>query len=423
MRNARFRFLALVVTVFLVSSVAPVQAQGTFAHGAVVALQDTPHLWFADEHGVLHWGGDTRALAGRHIDWSSRVEVNLRWLRTLPVGDPWLSAGLLKDGDPIYLVKWESNWEQPQLLHIQSIRDVELFGINGSNYGKFVIEKNEWERRFGISAADLQRGVLASAVTPVSVTSPALEREALVALYNATDGANWERKQNWLSDAPLHLWYGVIKTDATGRVTRLNLSSNGLKGPLPAELGNLTNLVSLEIGNNNLIGPIPTEVGNLMKLRALGLHNNNLTGPIPVELGGWTSLDSLALGGNNLTGPIPAELGNLMKLSSLGLYDNSLTGPIPAQLGSLTNLRWLGLNDNSLTGPIPAELGDLTSLRWLHLSGNSLTGPLPASLTALTKLRTFNFNDTGLCAPANDAFGAWIGSIDDVEGQWGCPAS
>ena len=79
---------------------------------------------------------------------------------------PWLSAGLLKDGDPIYLVKWESDWAQPQLLHIQSIADVELFGINGSNYGNFVIEKSEWERRFGISAAGLQRGVLPSAVSP-----------------------------------------------------------------------------------------------------------------------------------------------------------------------------------------------------------------------------------------------------------------
>lgn len=105
------------------------------------------------------------ALAGRHIAWSNRVEVSLDQLRTLPVGDPWLTAGLLKDGDPIYLVKWETEWELPQLFHIQSIGDVELFGINGSNYGNFVIEKNEWERRFGISAADLQRGVLASAVS------------------------------------------------------------------------------------------------------------------------------------------------------------------------------------------------------------------------------------------------------------------
>lgn len=49
---------------------------------------------------------------------------------------------MLKDGDPIYLVKWESDWAQPQLLHIQSIADVELFGINGRNYGHFVL--NSW---------------------------------------------------------------------------------------------------------------------------------------------------------------------------------------------------------------------------------------------------------------------------------------
>ena len=176
MNNATLRFLALVVAVCLIGGAAPVQGQGTFAHGAVVALQGTPHLWFADEQGVLHWGGDTRALSGKHIDWGNRVEVSLDSLRTLPVGDPWLTAGLLKDGDPIYLVKWETEWEVPQLLHIQSIKDVELFGINGSNYGNFVIEKTEWERRFGISAAGLQRSTLAAAVTgsaPASVSPPA----------------------------------------------------------------------------------------------------------------------------------------------------------------------------------------------------------------------------------------------------------
>ena len=171
----RLSLLTLVVAVFLLGSAALVQAQGTFTHGTVVALQGTPHLWFADEHGVLHWGGDTRALAGKHIAWSNRVEVSLDQLRTLPVGDPWLSAGLLKDGDPIYLVKWETDWPQPQLLHIQSIKDVELFGINGSNYGNFVIDRPAWEQRYGISAAGLQRGVLASAVTgpvPTSVSTP-----------------------------------------------------------------------------------------------------------------------------------------------------------------------------------------------------------------------------------------------------------
>ena len=100
MIRATLRLLALFVGVLLIGSGGSVQGQGAFSHGAVVALQGTPHLWFADEHGVLHWGGDTRALAGRHIAWSNRVEVSLEQLRTLPVGDPWLTAGLLKDGDP-----------------------------------------------------------------------------------------------------------------------------------------------------------------------------------------------------------------------------------------------------------------------------------------------------------------------------------
>ncbi len=28
------------------------------------------------------------------------------------------------------------------------------------------------------------------------------DRETLIALYNATDGENWERNHNWLSDVP-----------------------------------------------------------------------------------------------------------------------------------------------------------------------------------------------------------------------------
>ena len=118
MKSIRSWFSAVVVAALLGSMLAPVsavQARGAFAPGTVVALQGTPHLWFADAQGVLHWGGDTRALAGRHINWNNRVEVSLEQLRTLPGGDPWLSAGLLKDGDPIYLVKWETEWAEPRL--------------------------------------------------------------------------------------------------------------------------------------------------------------------------------------------------------------------------------------------------------------------------------------------------------------------
>ena len=161
--NMRVHFIALVITGILTGTLVPVltvEAQSAFTPGAVVALRGTPHLWIADEQGILHWAGDTRALAGKHVLWSNRTEVTLAQLQEFNRGDPWLSAGLLKDGDPIYLVKWESEWPQPELLHIQSIADVELFGINGSNYGNFVLDIATWEQRYGISAAGLQRSTL-----------------------------------------------------------------------------------------------------------------------------------------------------------------------------------------------------------------------------------------------------------------------
>ena len=167
------RFTALAVALVALSLTAA--APKSLAPGAVIGLAGTPHLWIADSAGVLHWGGDTRALAGKHVNWSDRRDVSLDELQALPIGNPWLSAGLLKDGDPIYLVKWETEWAQPQLLHIQSIKDVELFGIDGSNYGNFVLDKATWEARYHLDADSLERSALAAAVvvaTPTAVPAP-----------------------------------------------------------------------------------------------------------------------------------------------------------------------------------------------------------------------------------------------------------
>ena len=67
------------------------------------------------------------------------------------------------------------------------------------------------------------------------------DRAVLVAFYNATDGANWEKNDKWLSEAPIGKWYGVT-ADASGRVIDLNLQDNKLNGTIPPELGRLGNL-------------------------------------------------------------------------------------------------------------------------------------------------------------------------------------
>ena len=124
-------------------------------------------------------------------------------------------------------------------------------------------------------------GTATVTVTVDQSTNP--DRAALVALYNATEGPNWVNNDNWLSDAPMEDWYGVV-TGSDGHVTRLSLWENNLTGPIPPELGNLTLLTELELAKNDLSGPIPPELGNLTSLWWLNLRSNDLSGPIPPEL-------------------------------------------------------------------------------------------------------------------------------------------
>jgi len=179
----RRSFAAVAAVVALLALALP-SARGDAAPvlttGAVIALRGTPHLFIADSNGIVHWAGDTRGLRDRYVDWNTRSEVSVDELKTLLRGDPWLSAGLLKNGDPIYLVKWEASEAKPTLLRIQSIQDVEIFGINGNNYGSLVLDRAVWEQRFGFSFDSLQKGELAAAVSasPTPTASAATQSAA-----------------------------------------------------------------------------------------------------------------------------------------------------------------------------------------------------------------------------------------------------
>ena len=197
-------------------------------------------------------------------------------------------------------------------------------------------------------------------------TSP--DRDALVAFFEATNGENWTNFDNWLSDRPITMWYGVTAED--GRVTKLEL------------------------------------------------RRNSLTGVIPPEIGDLAHLKELLLFSNRLTGELPPEIRHLSELTRLELNSNELTGHIPAWLGELTNLYNLSLSLNRFVGEIPSELGNLKGLFGLSFDQNpELSGPLPQTLTKLTDLYSLYFYDTGLCAPVNDSFQTWIRKIPDREGR------
>ena len=169
---------------------------------------------------------------------------------------------------------------------------------------------------YAIEATNIALGETGSFTFTVSGLipgSPDSDRTALLALYNATNGANWTNNEGWLTDAPIGEWHGVT-TNASGRVTLVDLRDNGLSGEIPPELGSLSNLERLSLSANQLTGEIPTELGNLAGLTSLSLGDNQLTGPIRPELAQLTNLTHLSLWGNGLTGSVPAWLDILTNL-------------------------------------------------------------------------------------------------------------
>ena len=207
-----------------------------------------------------------------------------------------------------------------------------------------------------------------------------LDRAALVALYDTTDGLNWTNNMNWLSSQPIGTWYGVT-SDGTGRVIHLELYENRLSGQIPPELGSLDNLLLLNLSWNRLSGQIPPELGSLDNLLLLNLSWNRLSGQIPADLGSLYNLRRLYLEGNLLRGPMPPELGNLDNLTVLHLSGNRLSGQVPPELSNLDNLTVLHLYGNRLSGQVPSDLlSGIENLTWLTLGGNRLTGCVPSDL-------------------------------------------
>ena len=245
-----------------------------------------------------------------------------------------------------------------------------------------------------------------------------------------------------------------------------------MSGPIPAELGQLTNLESLSLDSNQLSGPIPAELGKLTNVRELTLDGNpELSGPLPDTFLALASLTRLWLADTGVCVPagprfaawlaeiaetdvsrcapppapvddrptleaiyhatdgpnwlrndgwltsMPLEewqgvnLDESGRVAQLSLDGNQLSGPIPAELDQLTNLELLYLNGNQLSGPIPGELGQLTNLETLWLDGNQLSGPIPGELGQLTNLRRLLLGDNQLSGPIP----AELGQLTNLE--------
>ena len=276
---------------------------------------------------------------------------------------------------------------------------------------------------------------------------PESEYNALVALYNATDGDNWWNNNGWLQDTSVCDWYGVTCEfiEDSDHVTRLDLQNNNLIGSIP-DLSDLVELKSffLDSWNGNdfdntidlnlsvfnwietlegvgarwalwvtgslnellassgtltllqLWSPMEPWVFNIdelsafTNLREVYLENNILEWNLD-SLGSLSSLTHINLSCYDtiescaVTGTLNF-VANTPNIIQLNLWSLGIAWPLPAAINTLASLEELSLDENNLTGPLPS-LDASTSLTHIELGRNKFSWTIPESWSTLTSLQ------------------------------------
>ncbi|MCP4986241.1 MAG: T9SS type A sorting domain-containing protein [Colwellia sp.] len=203
---------------------------------------------------------------------------------------------------------------------------------------------------------------------------------ALVAIKEA----NPDSRLEWNTSEVLSNWEGVIITH--NRVDTLYLSYEEIS-VLPSEIGDLTELLSLNIVVSNII-TIPNEIGELKKLTNLSFSGNQIS-TIPNEIGELKKLTNLSFSDNQIS-TIPATIKNLRNLELLSLDGNQIT-KIPPEIEGLQSLTYLELGNNLIT-EIPIQIGELTALTGLSLNSNKIA-ELPDEIWKLSNLTWIRLQD------------------------------
>lgn len=185
--------------------------------------------------------------------------------------------------------------------------------------------------------------VLLLATTALAQVS-STEKQALLDLYQATDGNNWNN--TWDIHSPVSNWYGVSVSN--NKVVALDLKFNNLKGELPTTMNNLVHIENIELSFNQISGTLPENISDLKQLKMFAINSNQIEGNIPNSFGSLNKLQELHISSNQISGNIPATLGNLNNLITLNVFDNNLTGTLPYAFSESKNLKKLIIAENEL---------------------------------------------------------------------------
>ncbi|KAG6525553.1 hypothetical protein ZIOFF_015515 [Zingiber officinale] len=195
----------------------------------------------------------------------------------------------------------------------------------------------------------------------------------------------------------------------------LNLSSAVFNGLIPQQLGNLSNLRSLDLRCCRSTQVWLDDLNWLTQLTSLEyldmscvdfstaatswLHQINYNSLEHLVFSGcWledaTEDDTSIMGLNSSSNQLKenVSVNVFRKLKHLNLVGNSLT-KIPFDMRSLVNLEYLDLSSNEITGEISLSKGNLIHLKHLDMSGNQISGEIPLNLCNHIHLEYLDLHD------------------------------
>lgn len=185
---------------------------------------------------------------------------------------------------------------------------------------------------------------------------------------------------NWnFNDATPCAWTGVRCAAVVGaadgglRVTGLSLPNSRLLGSIPADLGMLECLQSLDLSNNSLNGSLPASLFNATQLEFLDLSNNLISGELPETVGRLQNLRVLNLSDNALAGKVPSSIATIQNLTDVSLKTNYFSGNLPS---GFQPVQVLDLSSNLLNGSLPSDFGG-PNIHYLNVSYNKFSGEIP----------------------------------------------
>ncbi|WP_281323439.1 leucine-rich repeat domain-containing protein [Flavobacterium aestivum] len=253
-----------------------------------------------------------------------------------------------------------------------------------------------------------KENIIKNKTSKVLVSVPKSERDALIALYYATDGPNWPSTLSGVKAWPVNDpgaevtgdWSGV--SIYNGHVIGLQLVSlNGsipdlsalqninalwLTGALSGTLDglkNLKNLSVLRIGYDQL-SPCIFEsilpISNLDNLSEMAFNCSFNIKSIPIEFDKLVNLKKIELRSDINQGL--STLGNLKSLTHILLQCN-FSGSLPSNFSNLTNLEFISMFNNKIDDI--SILSNLTRLKYFDFAGNKIS-VIPSDFNRLTNL-------------------------------------